>query len=95
MSYSPNDVLSPVLLGVSAFTAFMPPISKIRRASESDLELVSDVHVAEITAGSVVVFAGLCIGMWSHEYYPMFIALLTVALMIFIYEYVLKMKPVV
>lgn len=92
MPYSPQDVLAPMLLGVTSFTAFMPSLQEVRAATDGT-SVAKDVRTAEIAAGSVVVIAGLLIAMWSHEYYPLMIALLSVVGMVFLYESVLKMEP--
>jgi hypothetical protein len=92
MPYSPQDVLAPVLLGVTAFTAFMPSLQEVRAATEGTT-VAKDVRTAEIAAGSVVLVTGLLIAMWSHEYYPLIISLLAVVGMVFLYENVLKMEP--
>lgn len=95
MSPSPQDILSPVLLGVSAFTAFMPEMRKVRATHpvETDGVISKDMRTGEYAAAFVAVLAGALIAVWTHEYYPLFIAGITVLAMVYLYETVYRLEP--
>jgi fatty acid desaturase len=92
MPHGPQDALAPVLLGVTAFTAFMPHLSEVRRSTpDSQPDVGRDIRIAEIAAALVVIAGGGIIAIWSHEWYPLWIALATVLAMIALYEAVFMM----
>lgn len=92
---SPQDILSPILLGVSAFTAFMPDMERVRETHpiETDGTVNKNMRVGEYSAGFVVILAGGLIALWTKEYYPLIVAGITVLAMIYLYETVYRLEP--
>lgn len=85
-----NEVMSSVLLGVTAFTAFMPPLTKVRRATEADTDVAADLRTAEYAATVIAVMAGGIIAILTKDYQPLYLSVLTVVSMIFLYETVYR-----
>jgi hypothetical protein len=94
MPSSPQDVMTPVLLGVTAFTAFMPALTDVRHSPSSDSSMEQDLRVNGLAASIVVVLGGGLVAYFTREWYPLWIALATVALMVALYECVFRMPGV-
>lgn len=87
----PNDILIPATVGIGAFAAFMPHLSELRRCDGSfNRELVADVRMAESAGIGVTIAVGALVAILMREWYPMWIAVLTCAGMIALFEYTLN-----
>lgn len=87
----PNDILIPATVGIGAFTAFMPQLAEMRRGDASyNGELVADVRCAEYAAIGVTVAIGVATAVTMGEWYPLFVAALTCAGMVALFEYIMR-----
>lgn len=93
MPHTPNDLIGPISLGVMAFTAFMPDLTEIRASDVSDPTMGKNLRIAEYAAAFVVIGSCAIIAAWSHEYYPLIVAGITVIGLIYLFETVYRTTP--
>lgn len=77
--------------GISAFNALLPPLRDVRRANKLvDKETVKDVRAGELAAGAITLSVGLLASMLTRSQYPAIIAVCIVAILVIVYETVLR-----
>lgn len=91
----PNpDLLGPTSLaitqGVSAFMAFLPKLSDVRKSNLTDVDMVGDVRLGEIAATTLCVGMGTIVSSLTGSSIPTFIAVLVSAILVCIYEGALR-----
>jgi hypothetical protein len=90
-----NELYGPAVLGMtqgfSAFSAFLPSMSEIRKAHpDTNPDFAADVRIGEITASAVTVGMGLIVSSLVGSMVPAFIAMLMAAGMVVMHESVLR-----
>lgn len=70
---------------VTAYTAFLPRLSEVRRDASPDMR--TDVYVGQIAAGGVSLLVGAIIGSLVGSKLPVIVSLLVAAFLAAVYHY--------
>lgn len=75
---------------MSGFTAFLPTLKEVRRASKDDTTIVNDVRYGQFAAGVMAVGIGALMAYLSQSSTPLYVAFFTTFLFAAIYELALR-----
>lgn len=85
--------LVPVTVSVGAFTAMLPDVAAIRRATRADVNTCKDVRTAEVASSAVTLVIGLTAGAFVKSPYPLYAALVSCVVLVALYEAILSVNP--
>lgn len=89
-----SDVLGPATLAagqsISAFTAFLPRLTEVRKADPGDPGMVGDVRLGEVAASGIAMGIGIITASLTRSAIPMYAAAFMALILIFVYESALR-----
>lgn len=89
-----SDVLGPATLAagqsISAFTAFLPRLTDVRKASPDDPGMVGDVRLGEIAASAIAIGIGVITSSLTGSPVPMYAAAFMIVILVMVYESALR-----
>lgn len=92
MSEATNATLIAVTSSVGVFTSLMPPFAEVRK-SIGNPDMVADVRMAEIAAGSLVVTIGVIASSMAKSPVPAMVSAVFAGALVCMYESVLVATP--
>jgi hypothetical protein len=81
-----------VTQGFSAFIAFMPKLSEIRKASGTDIDMTADVRMAEVASCVITIGVGVVSSSLTGSPTPAIVAVLVSLVLVAMYESTLNME---
>ena len=79
---------------VASFTTFMPKISEVRKAANTDPDIVSDVRMGEVASITTTLAVATVVSNLGKTAAPMVIAVIMCLVMVVLYELALKSTPI-
>lgn len=92
-----TDIIAPSSLAITQavglFSTFLPKLTDVRRAQQSDPEFAADVHLGELACLGLLVGIGVMMASLTESYTPLAIALVMGLFLTLVYEYALACPP--
>jgi len=92
VSETTNAVLLSVTTSVGVFTSLLPPFGEVRK-SVGNPDMVNDVRMGELAAGSLVVTIGLIASSMVKNPTPAMVSIVFAGALVCMYESVLAATP--
>lgn len=78
---------------VTIYHQFLPPLTEIRKTGKDDYTGRMDVRIGEAASAALTIGVGAILSGMTRQKQPLVISLVTAAILVGIYEYVLGCDP--